>query len=375
MASIPPKHDGSEAAPATEPASSSSKLRGNQWLQIQSTVIVFFNTCSDISWISTTCAFIVLSTSVITSPLYDYGFYRAILLSGSLLQYYQLFLCHAVCVGLGAGIVFTPSVAAAAASLPDPATRAKAMGLMVSGSSIGYFPWTVRSIGFVVFGLYLISYLVLVSPQEKKSSVRRSIDRTALVDWPYMTLCVASLLSAIAFYIPLLYLPLFTEKRIPGIDYNLTLDLLPILNGASVVGRLLAGFAAVILGPTETITISLVFGSIILFSWISVDTIAGTVVWSVFWGMISGILVTLPGAFIPLFCPTLTVLGTRSGMYWIWVGLGILIGSPIAGAIYDPTSTSTDYWRLPVFAGVFMLGAAILNLYPVTHIRRRKREM
>ncbi|KAI1203666.1 putative MFS monocarboxylate transporter [Nemania serpens] len=424
MSSTPLKGDGGEDSPIVQSAiSSSSKLSGNQWVQIMSTFIVFFNTwgflltsgvfqtyykqalipgysSSDISWISTVCAFIVLSAGVVTGPLYDHGFYRPILLSGSLLQtiglmllslstqYYQLFLCHAVCVGLGAGIVFTPSVAAAAACLPEPATRARAMGLMACGSSIGGivypimfrflvpqigFPWTVRSIGFVVFGLYLISYLVLVRPQAKKAG-RRSFDRTAFVDGPFMTLCVASLFSAIAFYIPLLYLPLFTEIRIPSIDPNLTLDLLPILNGASVVSRLLAGFAAAIFGPTETITVSLIFGSILLFSWIAVDTIAGTVVWSVFWGMISGILVSLPGAFIPLFCPSLSVLGTRSGMYWIWVGLGILIGSPIAGAIFDFTSTATNYWRLQVFAGIFMLGAAALNVYPVIHLRRKRKE-
>jgi MFS family permease len=107
---------------------------------------------STISWISTTCAFIVLSAGLVTGPLYDHGYYRVLLISGSLLQvfgmmmlsiskdYYQLFLSQAVCVGLGAGIVFTPSVAAAAACLPDPATRAKSMGLMACGSSIGAYP-------------------------------------------------------------------------------------------------------------------------------------------------------------------------------------------------------------------------------------------
>ncbi|KAI0201488.1 putative MFS monocarboxylate transporter [Astrocystis sublimbata] len=406
---------------ATAPSPPQPKAR--QWLQITSTFIVFFNTwgflltsgvfqtyyekvliseysSSSIAWISTTCAFIILSAGVITGPLYDNGFYRAILLFGSLLQvvgvmllslctqYYQLFLCHAICIGLGAGIVFTPSVAAATACLPVPAVRAKAMGLMACGSSIGGivypimfqflipligFLWTVRSIGFVIFELYLISYSVLVGYQEKKS-VRRAFDRTALMDWPFMTLCVASLLSAIAFYIPLLYLPLFTEIRIPNLDPNLSLDLLPILNGASVVGRLFAGFAAAIIGPTETITIALTFGTILLFSWIAVDTVAGTIVWSVFWGMISGILVSLPGAFIPLFCPSLSVLGTRSGMYWIWIGLGILIGSPIAGAIYDFKFTDNDWRRLETFAGIFMFGAALLNLYPVSHLRRKQRE-
>lgn len=106
---------------------------------------------SDISWISTTGAFIVLSAGIVTGPLYDHGYYRVLIIFGSLLQvfgmmmlsiskeYYQLFITQAICVGLGAGIAFTPSVAAAAACLTNPATRAKAMGLMACGSSIGTY--------------------------------------------------------------------------------------------------------------------------------------------------------------------------------------------------------------------------------------------
>lgn len=83
-----------------------------------------------------------------TGPLHDRGLHAPLLLGGSLLQvlglmmlslatrYYQLLLCQAVCVGLGAAVVFTPSVSAAAACLPNPATRAKAMGLMACGSCV-----------------------------------------------------------------------------------------------------------------------------------------------------------------------------------------------------------------------------------------------
>lgn len=106
---------------------------------------------SRISWISTTCGFILLSAGTITGPLYDRGYHRVLLMGGSTLQvfglfvlsiskeYYQLFLSQAICVGLGAGVVFTPSVAAAAACLTDTATRAKAMGLMACGSSVGMY--------------------------------------------------------------------------------------------------------------------------------------------------------------------------------------------------------------------------------------------
>ncbi|RYP08963.1 hypothetical protein DL764_001574 [Monosporascus ibericus] len=166
------------------------RMKSDQKLQILSTFIVFMNTwgfllmsgvfqayyelyliseqsSSNIAWISTTCAFIVLSAGLVTGPLYDRGFYKMLLLLGSLLQvfglmmlslsteYYQLFLCQGVCVGLGAGIVFTPSVSAAAACLPNPATRAKAMGLMACGSCIGgiIYPIMFRALCFGVIAV------------------------------------------------------------------------------------------------------------------------------------------------------------------------------------------------------------------------------
>jgi len=235
------------------------------------------------------------------------------------------------------------------------------------------FGWAVRGIAFVMLGLYVISYLPLLYYREKPPTVRHFFDPSALRDAPFMVLCVASVFSATAYYIPFLYLPLLTKVRIPWISSNLTFGLLSILNGSSVVGRLLAGVAAAIFGPTETISISLVFGSILLFCWIVVDSVAGTIVWSVFWGMVSGVLVALPGAFIPLFCPSLTVIGTRSGMYWVFVGLGLLIGSPIGGAIYDVKMGNSDSWRLQVFAGIFMMGAAVCTVYPMLHLRHKSR--
>ncbi|RDA90792.1 hypothetical protein CP533_3624 [Ophiocordyceps camponoti-saundersi (nom. inval.)] len=419
--SLPPPSNAS----ATTPASPPSKLSLSQWLQILSTFAVFANTwgflisigalqhhyeqsflrhesSSNISWIATTCAFFVLSAGTVTGPLYDRGYYRALHLGGSLLQvfglmmlslsttYYQLFLCEAVCVGLGAGIVFTPSLSAAAACLPGPATLAKAVGVMSSGSCVGGvifplmfrslvpqigFPWTVRCIGFLIFALYLPSYLVLLNhglePSSAKETRRRSIDSSVLRDPPFLALLGASFLTAIALYIPLLYLPLFTVIRIPDVKPDLTIDLLAILNGSSIVGRIVAGLAAAVVGPTEVLAVCLAASVVMLFCWIVVYTVAGTIVWSVFWGITSGILVTLPGAFIPLFCPSMDVIGTRVGMYWFSAGIGMLIGSPMAGAVHDSKPGRDDAWRLQIFAGLFMLGSNVLLLYPLFHLRRK----
>ena len=186
-----------------------------------------------------------------------------------------------------------------------------------------------------------------------------------------MVLCIASLCSATAYYIPLLFLPSLAEIRIPGVDANLAYGLVAIVNGASAVGRVLSGIVAAKFGPTETIAAALVFGSILLFCWEMVDSTAGTIAWSVFWGITSGVLVALPGAIVPLFSPCLAVIGTRSGMYWAWVGLGLFIGGPIGGALYDQRLAETDSWRLQVFAGSFMMAAALFTLYPVVYLHRK----
>lgn len=103
---------------------------------------------SEVAWISTVCAFLLLFSGLITGPLFDYGYLRPLLLVGSVLEvfglmmislstdYYQAFLSQGLCVGLGGGMLYIPSIAAAAASLQE-VRRAKFIGLIASATGIG----------------------------------------------------------------------------------------------------------------------------------------------------------------------------------------------------------------------------------------------
>jgi predicted MFS family arabinose efflux permease len=105
---------------------------------------------SSLAWISTTSAFILLASGLVTGPLFDCGYLRPLLVTGSLLevfglmmlsvstQYYQVFLSQGICVGLGAGIIFVPSLSAVAVCLDDT-RRAKVIGLISSATGIGKF--------------------------------------------------------------------------------------------------------------------------------------------------------------------------------------------------------------------------------------------
>ena len=102
---------------------------------------------SNISWIGSVQAFLLVFIGVITGPIYDLGYLRALLCIGSFLvvfgimmtsvytQYYEVFLAQGVCVGIGSGCLFIPSIAVPAGWFTSK--RAVATGIGVAGSSVG----------------------------------------------------------------------------------------------------------------------------------------------------------------------------------------------------------------------------------------------
>jgi MFS family permease len=104
-------------------------------------------TPSNISWIGSIQAYLLLLVGSVTGPMYDAGYFRSLLLTGSFLvvfgmmmtsictEYWQLMLAQGVCVGLGCGCIFVPSIAI----LPTyfSTRKASATGIAASGSSLG----------------------------------------------------------------------------------------------------------------------------------------------------------------------------------------------------------------------------------------------
>ena len=102
---------------------------------------------SNISWIGSIQAFLLLFVGVVTGPLYDAGYFHALIRLGSFLtvfglmmtsistRYYQVMLAQGVCIGLGSGCFFVPSYAL----IPQYFSKRKAfaLGIVASGSSIG----------------------------------------------------------------------------------------------------------------------------------------------------------------------------------------------------------------------------------------------
>lgn len=91
-----------------------------------------------------------MAVGALTGPVYDAGYFRELLLGGSFLvvfgqmmlslcgQYYQVILAQAICIGIGAGCLFVPSVAILSTYFSTKI--ATAMGIAAAGSSLGKSP-------------------------------------------------------------------------------------------------------------------------------------------------------------------------------------------------------------------------------------------
>ena len=85
--------------------------------------------------------------SAVSGPIYDAGFSRALVFSGSCFvilgtfmlsickEYWQVLLAQGICTGLGAGLLFVPSVAIISTYFTTK--LATAVGIAACGSSVG----------------------------------------------------------------------------------------------------------------------------------------------------------------------------------------------------------------------------------------------
>lgn len=335
---------------------------------------------SSIAWIGSLQSFLLMLIGVITGPLFDAGYFRSLIgFAGCMLpfglmmtslatKYWQLILAQGICVGLAAGCLFVPSVAL----LPQYFRRKRgfANGLAASGSSIGGvvypimfnqlqqkvgFPWATRAIGFLCFGTVCISFSIMrirFPPKEK----RKLYQLSAFKDPGYCIFCAAMFFGFLGFYNFLFYVQSYAIDT--GIvDSSLGFYLLSMLNAASTFGRILPNFIADHTGPLNMLTPAVTITSILAFVWISVHTVPGIIILSVFYGFFSGGFVSLPPVVMASMTPDVRDLGTRLGMVFAITSIGLLIGTPIGGAILSDTN---KYLGVQLFTACCLVTSAVL---------------
>ena len=154
---------------------------------------------------------------------------------------------------------------------------------------------------------------------------------------------------------------------------SLSLSLPSILNAGQLVGRLffawLSDFKFGFAGPELYMFIAEILLGLLGFCWIGVSRTAGLVAWLVFYGIVSGLPLTLPALVLPHICPNMSVYGTRLGMLYACAGLGLLICTPIASAINSRTSS---FLGSQVWTGTVCITAGALFFFVTLTARKRR---
>lgn len=246
-----------------------------------------------------------------------------------------------------------------------------AIGLISSGSALGGviypivlyrlidtigFGWSTRVIGFIALGTLLIPIAVLrlrVAPPK----VRAMVDLSALTDTYYMSFVVATFLAFMGLFVLLFYLSFFTQSA--GIANNsMAAYIVVIFNAASCFGRTVPNAISDKTGPFNLIAPGTVLAGVFTLCIIAVKREGSLIVLTVLSGFVSGVVIGLPPLCFVAVTSDKSKLGTRMGMGYAMVGLGVLAGGPGAGNILG-SGQDLDWQGVWTFSGVSCIVAGL----------------
>ncbi|WFC99518.1 hypothetical protein MYAM1_002263 [Malassezia yamatoensis] len=364
------------------------------WLQVLGAFINFFNTwgiinafgtfqahyqqrfpeqsASNISWIGSIDAFLLMGLGIVSGPLLDQGWFRTLQLSGTFLvllgifmasiakEFWQVMLAQGVCFGLGCGCLYTPSVAIVSTYFQKK--RSIAIGIVTSGSGFGSVIYSIlfhqlqprigdgsalRAIGYIALGTFVLS-IILLRPRIQPAKKGSYFAYSAFKEPPYAWFTAGVFFGYMGLYIPIDYVSSYAQGGIRA-SPSIAFYMVPILNAGSIFGRLIPNYLADHLGPINVLIPFVLACGVLAFAWLGIHNTPGLIVFSILYGFCSGSYVSLPPAAVARLTPDLQHVGSRMGTCFLFAALGILIGSPVAGQLV--TANHTVFWRAEVFCG------------------------
>ncbi|RAO69110.1 uncharacterized protein BHQ10_005122 [Talaromyces amestolkiae] len=329
---------------------------------------------STVSWITSVQFFFMLAMAPVAGKIFDSYGPRVPLFAGSVAHvfglmmtslckdYYQFFLSQSVVSGIGASFIFTPALSAPQTYFRK--RRGVAAGLSVAGSSLGgvIFPlmvqhllpqvgfgWTMRICAFLILGMLVIANTCISSALPHKPRPFHIMQYIApLKDFNFLVLCASEFFMFLAMLIPFNYI--VTDAIRYGMSTYLAWGLVPILNGASLIGRTLPNYIADKSGRFNVMTIMSGLSAILVLAlWLPGHNNAALICFAAFFGFSSGGVIGLGPSLIATISP-MHEIGFRMGVFMAFTSIGALIGAPVAGAILAADNGS--YTFVAVFSGV-----------------------
>lgn len=333
-------------------------------------------TSSSVTWITSIQVFIMTGCTAIMGRLFDNYGPKWLLIGGTAVyifglmmtslstQYYQIILAQGIVSSVGSSAIFNSSMSCVISWFFR--RRAAALGIMVSGSSLGGvvlpimmnkliasvgFPWTMRIVAFMFLGMCAIACATVKSrlPPRPKPFVFADY-YLPLREPAFLLTACGGFFFFWGMFLPFNYLVIQAQNT--GVSPALVPYLLPILNAMSIPGRIIPGFVGDRIGRYNvTIIIAAVSWIITLALWIpGSGSTAAIITYGALFGFSSGGYISLAPALIAQISD-IREIGTRTGLVFAIQSIGALTGSPIGGAI---ANNSGSYVGLQLFCGLCM---------------------
>ncbi|KAK5659692.1 hypothetical protein OQA88_902 [Cercophora sp. LCS_1] len=315
------------------------------------------HSADEVAWIGSLSVFLQFASGMVGGPLFDrFGanvirpaaivYVFSIMMLSLCTAYWHFMLVQAVLMGTVMGFLQIPAFAAVSQYFDKK--RAAALGIVVSGSSIGGivipillskllngssigFGWSMRIIGFV-----MVPFMAFVCVTVKPRVPPRTTDfwiSAAFKDVKFDLLIVSMFFLFLGIFTPLFFIPVYAVSV--GMSATLAGYLLAILNAASTFGRIIPGVLADKYGRLNIYAIGGFTNAILIFCMNSPTSTAGLVVYAVVFGFVSGSIISGLSAALSVCVEDPRDIGTYMGMGLALSSLGALVGPPVNGVFVD----------------------------------------
>ncbi|KAM5474592.1 hypothetical protein MauCBS54593_002168 [Microsporum audouinii] len=291
----------------------------------------------------------------------------AIMMLSPCKSYWQLMLVQEVLMGIVMGFLQFPAFAAVSQYFDK--NRAAALGVVVSGSSVGGitilialskmlngsalgFGWSVRIIGFLIIPFMLFACLTISARLPSRSTTFWI--PSAYKEVKYILLIISLFFMFVGMFMPLFFLPTYAVLR--GMDPTLAGYLLAITNASSTFGRIIPGVLANKYGRLNIFALGGVVTGIVIFCMNSAITDPTLIGYSVAFGFVSGTIISGASAVFSLCPQDPRDIGTYMGMGMSISSLGGLIGPPVNGAFVERYGSFFEVTLSGLFGGLIALG-------------------
>lgn len=374
------------------------------WLQVLIAHLVIFNTWgyinsfgvfqtyylstleqspSQISWIGSVQVFLLFFIGTFSGRATDAGYFRPTFIIGTVLvllgvfttsvctEYWQLFLAQGICTGVGNGLLFCPTLAI----LPTyfSKKRAMAVGLAASGTTTGGmiipgifeallprvgFGWTLRVLGLIMLVFQVICFF-LARTRVPARAVGPVVEFSAFKEIPYLLFAIGIFFCFWGIYPAYYYVGEYASSVI-GVSQGDSINLLIIMNGIGIIGRLLPPYLSDRwTGPTNMMIPFVVLSAASLYCWAAVDSQGGLWAFATIYGLFSSGVNSLFPTALSALTTDMTKMGVRMGMVYTVISFATLTGTPIAGALIS--ADGGHYLGMEMFAAsLLMIGGITL---------------